>query len=167
VSIFRPYFVDTGAIAVPTAGSATPILYIAPTATNDLDIARIRISCESASGGSAAPPTNGSLLFSLNKVTGTKAGGAAATPNPTGPSALAANTVFSSGSTAITGLTLSTEYWCLPIAFATGAFAEDAFENGGFERNIPASGTYAIFVLPQAASAGTSCTVRCTLDFSE
>ncbi len=167
--ISRTYFVDSSPVATsPVAISATtpvPMLYIAPTATNDLNICRIRVSVEGIS--TPTPPNNGSVLFSLNLVTGTKAGGGAVTPSKTGPSGLAANTVFSSAqSAAITGLTQSTCLWSHPVPFAAGASWEDSLENTGFERYIPASGIYAIYF--QAASgAGSGCGAKVTLDFAE
>jgi hypothetical protein len=160
----RSYFVDTTGVNI-SATSATPALYIAPTSTNDLWVCRIRVSIEAAS--TPSPPTNGSVLFQLCKVTGTKAGGGAVTPQITGQGTLAANTVFSSAqSAAITGLTQSTVYWAHPVPFATGASWEDSFENTGFERYIPASGTYAVY-FTAASGAGSGCNARVTLDFTE
>jgi len=163
MSISRNYFVDSGLINI-TGSTAVPALYIAPPSSADANICRIRCSIEAVS--SPAPPSNGSVFFSLNKVTGTKAGGAAVTPNPIGQSALAAAVVWSSGSTALTGLTQSTEYWCQPVPFASGASWEDSLENTGFERNIPASGTYAFYFIA-ASGFGSGCAARITVDYSE
>lgn len=165
MSTSRPYFVDSLGVSIGGT-SATPILYIAPTATNDLYVSRIRVAIEAAS--SPAPPSNGSVLFQLVKVTGSKAGGGAVVPAPVGANAaLAANTVFSSAnSAAITGLTLSTEYWAHPIPFAAGASWEDSLENTGFERYIPASGLYAVY-FTAASGAGSGCNARVTIDFTE
>ena len=164
MALSRTYFVDSLGVSIGSA-SATPALYIAPTSTNDLTVCRIRVSVEAAS--TPSPPTNGSVLFQLCKVTGTKAGGGAVTPANTGQGALAANTVFSSAQSAsITGLTQSTVYWAHPIPFATGASWEDSFENTGFERYIPASGIYAVY-FTAASGAGSGCNARVTLDFTE
>lgn len=164
MSLSRTYFVDSLGVNIASA-SATPALYIAPTSTNDLNVCRIRVSIEAAS--TPSPPTNGSVLFQLCKVTGSKAGGGAVTPAPTGASSLAANTVFSSANAgAITGLSQSTVYWSQPVPFATGAAWEDSFENTGFERYIPQSGIYAVY-FTAASGAGSGCNARITLDFTE
>jgi len=164
MSISRNYFVDSGLVSIGGTG-ATPMLYIAPTATNDLNVCRI--FCGIEAGASPTPASNASVLFQLAKVTGTKAGGGAVTPSQLSGVALAANTVFSSAlSAAITGLTISTEYWARGIPFAAGAFIEDAYENTGFEVEIPASGTWGVY-FTAAAGAGTNFNARCTLNFSE
>jgi hypothetical protein len=160
----RSYFVDSLGVSIGGT-SATPILYIAPTSSNDLNVCRIRCSVEAAS--SPAPPSNGSVLFQLVKVTGTKGGGGAVTPAQLSGATLAANTVFASANAAaLTGLTASTEYWAHPVPFAAGASWEDSFENTGFERYIPASGIYAVY-FTAASGAGSGCNARVTLDFSE
>jgi hypothetical protein len=106
------------------------------------------------------------VLFTLNKVTGSVGGGAAVTANPTTASALAANTTFKSGSTTLTGLTQSTEYWAAVVPFTTGASWSDDLENTGLEITIPASGTYAVY-FTAAAGAGSGCNARVMLWFAE
>lgn len=169
MSMSRTYMTDSGLIAIGATG-ATPALYLAPTATNDLNIFKVIPSIEA---GASVPtvPSNSNILCTLNKVTGTKAGGAAVTPG--GPlqnlAGLAANTVWSSGSTALTGLTQSTEVWARPIPFAVGAFRESDEENtNALEINIPASGTYAFyFTVPVGPGAGSNLFLRYVVYFSE
>jgi hypothetical protein len=164
MSTSRSYFVDSTGVSIGGT-SATPMLYMAPISTADLNICRIRVAVEAAS--TPTPPSNGSILFALAKVTGSKAGGGAVTPSPIGQGTQAANTVFSSAqSAAITGLTESTVYWAHPIPLTAGASWEDSFENTGFERNIPASGLYAVY-FTAASGAGSGMNARVTLDFSE
>lgn len=162
--MFRPYFVPSG-VGNISGTTAIPLLYIAPTSTNDLWITRIFVSIPAVS--SPAPPNNGSVYFSLNLVTGSKAGGVAVTPSKEGPSSLAANTVFSSGAvTPITGLTQSTELWGRDVPFAGGASWEDSLENTGFQRYIPASGIYAVYYIAPSG-AGTGMGARVDLDICE
>jgi hypothetical protein len=164
--VSRTYTVDSGLIAISATG-ATPGLYIAPTATNDLYVVKYKVSIEAAAG-TPSVPSNSSVLFTLNKVTGTKAGGAAVTPEPSGAYTLAANTVFDSGSTALTGLTQSTEYWAQPVPFTAGAFATEDLENTGLENYIPASGTYCVYFNPAAGpGAGSNLNARIVLWISE
>lgn len=159
----RAYSVDSGLISI-SGTSAVPALYIAPTSTNDCNLVKFKVSVEGVS--SPAPPSNGSVFFTLNKVTGTKAGGASVTPSQLSGATLAANTVFSSGSTALTGLTQSTEFWAQPVPFTAGAFASDDFENTGLEVNIPASGTWSMYFVA-ASGAGSGCSARVVLWFTE
>jgi hypothetical protein len=158
--MYRPYYVDSGLISVSGTGTLAPLLYLAPPSTADVNIIALVCSVEV----DAANPTavsNSDLFFSLNTVTGTKAGGAAVTPNRIGPSALAANTVASSGTTAITGLTQSTELWGHPVPFTAGAFTDQAWENTGREINLAASSTSAFFVrVPVGPGAGSGFFVR-------
>lgn len=165
----RTYMVDSGLIAIGATG-ATPALYIAPPATADLNIFKVVPSIES--GGSVPTyPSNSSIQCTLNKVTGTKAGGAAVTP--AGPmfnlAGLAANSVWSSGSTALTGLTQSTEYWSRTIPFAPGAFRESDEENtNALEINLAASTTTAFyFTVPVGPGAGTNVFIRFVVYFAE
>jgi hypothetical protein len=159
----RAYEVDSG--LVPIAGtSLTPALYFATTATNDCNVVRIKCSVEAVSA--PAPPSNGSIFFSLNKVTGGVGGGATVTPTQLSGATLAANTAFKSGSTALTGLTHGVEYWPGPAPLTAGAWVEDAFENTGLEINIPASGLFAVyFIAPSGAGSGLS--ARVALWFTE
>lgn len=163
MSMSRNYRVDTGLVAMPST-TPLPILYFAPTSTNDLNIFRLKCTVEAAA--SNTPVSNASVLFSLNLVTGTKAGGAAVTPRQLNGATLAANTVCSSGSVAITALTQSTEFWASPVPFAAGAAWEDAYENTGLEINVPASGTWALYAVSPGGT-GTNFNVRAVVDFSE
>jgi hypothetical protein len=169
MSMSRTYMSDSGLIAIAATG-LTPAFYLAPTATNDVNLFKVVPSIEA---GASVPtvPSNSSIQFTLNKVTGTKAGGAAVTP--AGPlqnlAGLAANTVWSSGSTALTGLTQSTEVWTRTIPFAIGSFRESDEENtNALEINIPASGTYAFyFSVPSGPGAGSNCFARLVVYSSE
>jgi hypothetical protein len=169
MSMARTYMTDSGLIAIGATG-ATPALYVAPTATNDLNFFKMIPSIE-AGGSVPTVPSNSSIQCTLNKVTGTKAGGAAVTP--AGPmqnlGGLAANTVFSSGSTALTGLTQSTEVWSRTIPFAIGSFRESDEENtNALEINIPASGLYCFyFTVPVGPGAGSNCFLRFVTYHSE
>ncbi len=171
--MYRPYVADSGLIAFSSTGLSAPLLYFAPTTTNDANIIAIRVSAE-VSGSAPTAVSNSDLYFSFNVTTGTKAGGAAVTPAPLSPSLLAANTVVSSGTTAITGLTQSTELWGAPIPFAGGAFVTDAWENTGREINLGASGssnankTTAFYVtVPAGPGAGSNWLVRVMAWFAE
>jgi hypothetical protein len=155
--MYRGFEIDSGLISI-AGTSLTPALYLTPGASADTNIVRIKVSVEAVS--SPAPPSNGSVYFSLNKVTGTKAGGSAVTPTPVGPSPVVASTTYSSGSTAITGLTQSTEVWGGVVPFTAGAWAEDTYENTGLEIYIPESGTYCFyFIAPSGAGSGCSARV--------
>ncbi len=160
MAMYRPYYVDSGLISVSGTGVLAPLLYFAPTATNDCNIIALVCSVEVDASNPTAV-SNSDLFFSLNTVTGTKAGGAAVTPNITGPSGLAANTVVSSGTTPITGLTQSTERWGHPVPFTAGAFTDQAWENTGREINLAASSISAFFVrVPAGPGAGSGFFVR-------
>lgn len=158
--MYRSYVVDSGLIAVSATGLSGPLLYLAPPSTADCNIIAVKASVEV---GSSAPTavSNSDLYFSLNTVTGTKAGGAAVTPAKLSPSGLAANTVCSSGSTAITGLTQSTELWGGAVPFTAGAFTNEAWENTGREVNLAASSISAFYVnVPSGPGAGSGFSVR-------
>jgi hypothetical protein len=154
--MYRPYMVDSGLIAFIATGLSAPLLYFAPTSTNDANIIALRVSVE-VSGSAPTAVSNSDIYFSLNTVTGTKAGGATATPAILGASSLAANTVCSTGTTAITGLTQSTELWGSPVPFAGGAFLTDAWENTGREIYLAASSKTAFYLtVPAGPGAGAN-----------
>src|SRR5262249_28294429 len=67
-------WLPTGATVTTT--STTPILFISTSANSDLNISAIRCGVL----GAASFPSNASIVFSINTVTGTKAGGNAVTP---------------------------------------------------------------------------------------
>jgi hypothetical protein len=158
----RTYFVDSKEVAIGVT-TAVPALYGATVSTADCSIVGIRVSCEATS--SPTPPSNGSILAALNIVTGTVGGGASVTANNNGPSTLAANTTFKSGSTALTGLTQSTELWSHPIAFAAGASWGEWFPEG-FERNIPVSTFFGVY-FTAASGDGSGFAFKVTLEFAE
>jgi hypothetical protein len=158
--MFRAYETDFSAVAISATGLSAPLGYITFGASNDGNLFKIKVSCES---GASTPtvPTSSSLLFTFNKTTGAKAGGAAVTPSPIGPSALASNMTASSGTTAITGLTQSTELWAATIPFSPGSFAGDDEANTGEEVYLAASGTYAFFVtVPAGPGFGSNLLAR-------
>jgi hypothetical protein len=158
--MYRAYETDSGLIAVSATGLVGPLLYLAPPSTADGNLFKMRVSCEAGASVPVAV-SNSSLFFSLNKVTGTKAGGAAVTPSPVGASSLAANIVASSGSTAITGLTQSTELWGGTIPFSVGSSVADDDPNTGAEVYLAASGQYAFYVtVPAGPGAGSNMFVR-------
>lgn len=167
MSMYRAYRVNTGLIAISSTG-LTPLLYVAPTSTNDLHITSIKVSIAT---GSSAPTavSNGEWYFSLNVVTGTKAGGGAVTPSKLGSSALAANTVFSSASSAaITGLTQSTDAWGGDIPFTAGAFSTEDWANTGEEIDLAASSLNCFYLnVPSGPGVGANWSARVIATFAE
>jgi hypothetical protein len=167
VTMFRAYTTDSGLVAISATGLSAPLLYFAPPATADGSIFKIKVSCE-AGAGTPTVPTSSSLAFTLNTVTGAKAGGAAVTPSPVGPVTLAANIVASSGTTAITGLTATTERWEGTIPFSPGSFAGDDDPNTGEEVYLVASGQLAFFVtVPAGPGFGSNLFARVVTWHSE
>lgn len=162
--MFRPYFVPSG-VGNISGTTAIPLLYLAPTSTNDCWVSRIFVATPAVS--SPAPPGNGSVYFSLNVVSGTKAGGVAVTPTKNGPSSLVANTVCSTGqATPITGLTQGAEMWGRDVAFTGAGSWEDALENTGLERYLFAGLQYAVYYVA-TSGAGTGMGARVDLDIVE
>jgi len=160
MSMYRPYYIDSGLISVSGTGVLGPLLYFAPPATADCSIIALVCSVEVDATNPTAV-SNSDLFFTLNTTTGTKAGGSAVTPNITGPSSLAANTVVSSGTVAITGLTQSTERWGHPVPFTAGAFTDQAWENTGREIYLGASSTTAFYCrVPVGPGAGAGFFMR-------
>ena len=156
----RVYIVDSGQVAIAATGLSAPLLYLTPLATATANIIKIKVSCE-AGAGTPTVPTSSSLFFSLNTVTGTKAGGSAVTPNPVLADTLASNTTASSGSVAITGLTQTTERWAATIPFSPGSFAGDDDPNTGEEVWIGASSQTAFFVtVPAGPGFGSNLFAR-------
>ena len=164
---FRSYEIDSGQISVSGTGTLGPLLYLAPPSTADANILAIKASIEVASTSPVAV-SNSDLFFTLNTVTGTKAGGAAVTPSIIGPSSLAANTVVSSGTTAITGLTQTTERWGGTVPYSAGSFSNEAWENTGREIYLAASSQQAFYVnVPSGPGAGTGFFVRVIIWIAE
>lgn len=141
----RVYIIDSGQIAIAATGLSAPLLYLTPSATATANVFKVKVSCE-AGAGTPTVPTSSSLFFTLNTVTGTKAGGSAVTPGPVLADTLASNVTASSGSTAITGLTQTTERWAGTTPFSPGSFAGDDDPNTGEEVWIGASSQSAFFV---------------------
>jgi len=167
MAMYRPYIVDTGLVSI-TATGLTPLLYIAPTSTNDVNIIAVACSVE-VSGSAPTAVSNSDWFFSVNTVTGTKGGGGAVVPSIIGPSSLAANTVFSSAaSAAITGLTQSTERYGHAVPFSAGSFSDGAWENTGREINLAASSTSAVYrSVPSGPGAGAGWYARAILWIAE
>lgn len=164
MSVFRAYSIDSTGVSISGTG-AIPVLYILPTTTSDANIVRIKVAVEAAS--TPAPPSNGSVLWTLVKVTGSVGGGGSVTSVPTGVSTLASNTTFKSGSTPITGLTAGVTLWTGVTPFTAGGCWEDAYENTGIEVYVP-QGTAALALYMTAASgAGSGCNGRAMLNFTE
>lgn len=161
--MYRAYEVDSKGVAVATG--VTPILYFATGANNDANIFRFRGVIEAIS--SPAPPTNGSVIFTVNVVTGTVAGGGAVTPIQRAGNILAAQTVFTSANAAaITGLTQGNQVAFLEVPFAAGAWEQDSWENTGFEIGIAPSSKYCVYA-SAPSGAGSGCDFRTVLGFAE
>lgn len=155
--MYRGFEIDSGLIAI-TGTTAVPALFVETGAAVDTNIVRIKVSVEAVAA--PAPPSNGSVFFSLNKVTGTVGGGVSVTPTPVGPSPVPAAATWKSGSTALTGLTQGAEAWGGVVPFTSGAWAEDTYEHTGLEIYIPESGLYAFwFAAPSGAGSGCSARV--------
>lgn len=164
--MYRSYYVDSGLVAVSATG-LTPLLYLAPPSTADCNVIAIKCSVE-VSGSAPTAVSNSDIFFSLNTVTGTKAGGAAVTPSKLSPSALAANTVCSSGSTALTGLTQGGVLWGGAVPFTAGGFTNEAWENTGREIYLAASSQTAVYMsVPSGPGAGSGFSVRAEVWLAE
>ncbi len=156
MAMARIYESDSGGVSI-AGTSATPALYFSAPSTADANLCKIKVAIEGAS--SPAPPSNGSVLFVLAKVTGTVGGGAAVTPQLTSPAGPASNLTVKSGSTALTGLTQGVTLWTGVVPFTAGASWSDDFENTGLEVYLAASGLYAVY-FTAASGAGTGCNAR-------
>lgn len=165
--MFRTYVTDSGLIVVTAAtGVIGPLLYIAPPATATGNVFKFKCSSEA---GAAAPvvPANSDVQFVLAKVTGTKAGGAAVTPTPTSPDQLAANIVFSSGTTAITGLTQGATLWPGTTGLTPGSSINDDDPNTGTEVWLAASGQYAVYGIIPAGPGNFTGALRAVVSHAE
>lgn len=145
MTMYRAYYTDFGLVAIAATGLSNPLGYISTPATADGNLFKVKCAIV-ASTGAVVAATSQSGLFTVNKVTGTKAGGAAVTPSPIGPNNLASNLTTSSGSTAITGLTQSTELWGQDLAYSVGQFAGDDDPNTGEEIFLGPSGQFAFYL---------------------
>jgi hypothetical protein len=144
--------------------TALPMLYSVTSATQTLTISTIAVGVM----GVGTIPSNASVAWSLNVVTGTVAGGQTATPQQKGGPVLAAQTAWTTAgggsAAAITGLTQGVSYWDRVTPFAAGANWEDVVTYAD-EVSIPISTKFAIYVTPTAA--GTSTTFFVELEFTE
>lgn len=164
--MFRTYITDSGLIAITATGLTAPLLYISTPATATANIAKVKCSVE-AGAGAPVVPQNGNVPWFLNLVTGTKAGGAAVTPNPVGPDKLASNLTLSSGSTAITGLTQSTELWQGGGGNVPGSGPVDDDPNTGIEVWLAASSQYAFYAVPPAGPGAPTVSLRVVMWHAE
>lgn len=151
--------------ATVTTTTPTPILYGLTGANSDLNITNMRIGVL----GAASFPANASVFFSINQLSGTKAGGNAATAvqlsGVTKTTLATWSTAGGTSAAAITGTTaIAPEYTGWPLPFTAGASWED-WVTPGFEVNIPVSTGFAVYVTQ--SSAGTGTTFWCELEYTE
>ena len=151
--------------ATVTTTSTTPILFISTSANSDINISAVRCGVL----GAASFPSNASVVFSINTVTGTKAGGNAVTPLQLSGIAKASlvtavSTAGGTSAAAITGLTATTSWWSQPVPFTAGANWGE-WVTPSFEVNLPISGQFALCVT--ASSAGTATTFTGELEYTE
>jgi len=155
-------WLPTGATVTTTA--TTPILFCSTSANSDLNISAVRCGVL----GAATFPANASVFFSINTVTGTKAGGNAATAVQQSGIAKATlatwSTAGGTSAAAITGLTATTEWWGEPVPFTAGS-SWGEWKTPGFEINLPISGQFALCVT--ASSAGTATPFFGAVEYSE
>lgn len=156
-------WLPTGASVTTT--STTPILYISSSANSDINISCVRVGVL----GAASFPANASVVFSINTVTGAKAGGNAVTPLQLSGIAKASlltavSTAGGTGAAAITGLTATTAWWSIPVPFTAGSNWGE-WKTPSFEINLPVSGAFALCVT--ASSAGTGTTFTGEIEYTE
>ena len=156
-------WLPTGATVTTTA--TTPILYISTSANSDINIACVRIGVL----GAASFPSNASIVFSINTMTGTKAGGNAVTPLQLSGVAKASlvtavSTAGGTSAAAITGLTATTSWWSQPVPFTAGSDYGE-WKTPSYEINLTMSGQFALCVT--ASSAGTGTTFTGELEYTE
>jgi hypothetical protein len=156
-------WLPTGATVTTT--TPTPILFISTSANSDLNIASLRCGIL----GAASFPANASVVFSVNTVTGTKAGGNAVTPLQLSGIAKASlvtavSTAGGTSAAAITGLTATTSWWSQEVPFTAGSNWGE-WVTPGYEINLPVSGQFALCVT--ASSAGTGTTFGGELQYTE
>lgn len=160
MSMSRTYMVNSGLVAIAATG-LTPVFYVSVPSTADGNVFKIIPSVE-VDASTPTIPSNSDIYFSLNKVTGTVGGGAAVTPNQIAGNVLASNLTWKSGSTALTGLTQSTEVWGRAIPYAAGSFREADEENtNALEIPLLPSTNYAFYMrVPVGPGAGSNCFIR-------
>jgi hypothetical protein len=157
-------WLPTGA-AVAGVTTPVPILYGLTASTSDLNITNMRMGVM----GASAFPSNADAFFSINQLSGTKAGGNPATPvqlsGVTKATLATWSTAGGTSAAAITGTTaIAPEYWGQVLPFTAGASWED-WVTPGFEVNIPVSTGFAVYVT--CSSAGTGTTFWCELEYTE
>lgn len=153
----------TGASVTTT--STTPILYFSLSANSDINISCVRVGIL----GAASFPSNASIVASVNVMTGTKAGGQAASAVQLSGVAkatllTAASTAGGTAAAAITGLTATTSYWSQELPFTAGSNWGEWF-TPGFEINVPVSTQLALCIT--ASSAGTGTTFGGEIEWTE
>jgi hypothetical protein len=151
--------------ATVTVTTTTPILYWNTSANSDLNIAAIRCGIL----GAASFPSNASVAFSINTMTGTKAGGNAVTPLQLSGIAKASlvtavSTAGGTSAAAITGLTATTSWWSQEIPFTAGS-SWGEWVTPSYEINHAVSTQFALCVT--ASSAGTGTTFSGEVVYSE
>jgi hypothetical protein len=156
-------WLPTGATVTTT--TTTPILYWNSSASSDLNISAVR--CGIVAGSSF--PANGAVVFSINTMTGTKAGGQAVTPIQLSGIAKASlltavSTAGGTSAAAITGLTATTSWWSQELPFTAGSNWGE-WKTPGFEINHAVSLQFAVCVT--ASSAGTGTTFACEIEYTE
>lgn len=163
VSVF-----DTS-VWTPTGGTNTgttslPVLYGVTGAAVTLNISTIAVGVM----GVGTIPSNTSVTWSVNIVTGSVGGGQTATPQQKGGPALAAQSTWltagGASAAAITGLTQGASLWDRITPFAAGANWEDV-ETYADEFPIPVSTKFAVYCTP--TGTGTSTTFFAELEFTE
>jgi hypothetical protein len=172
MAVARPYkigvfdtstWLATGATVTTT--STTPILFVSTSANSDVNLSCVRVGVL----GAASFPSNASIVFSLNTVTGTKAGGNAVTPLQLSGVAKASlvtavSTAGGTSAAAITGLTATTSWWSTVVPFTAGSNWGEWY-SPSFEINWTVSGQFALCVT--ASSAGTATTFTGELEYTE
>lgn len=154
----------TGASVTSTTPAA--ILVGHTTATNDANVSAVRASAL----GASTFPANASFAASLNVATGSLSGGNSATAYQIGGGGvtLAANTLFwtagGTSASAISGLTLGQFLWSQEIPFTAGANWGEWY-TPGFEINVHASSTFALYITESSAGTGTTFTGE--IEFTE
>lgn len=168
MAIGRIYTAESGTCALATTTPSALIWAWPGAATVTMDILAVRLGTTS-SGGTPSYPTNGVVQVQLVRATGTITGGASVTPNPHNSGDIAANSVWKSASTAITGQpTVGVVLWGIQIPFTAGAsWAE--YPTPGLEWRVPASGTAGtgIALMTTQSSAGTNTAFTAEIVFAE
>lgn len=160
MSLGRIYTVDSGLITLAST-SQTCILEGTTGSTNTVDIQAIRISL--ASGSGVSYPSNGTVQCQLARASSVSGGSSALTPSPHNSGDVGAQSVWKSGSTAITA-TEGAVLWNQNLPFTAGAnWAE--WVTPGDEWRVPISSSVGFFLT--CSSAGTATEFQVELVFAE